>query len=81
MAAQGIRFADFHSNGPLCTPTRAALLTGRYQQRDGVDGVHGGGDLLPLSAITIARRLRGTPRNISREHQKSSVACDRYSSN
>jgi arylsulfatase A len=58
LAAQGVRFTDFHSNGPLCTPTRAALLTGRYQQRYGVDGVHGVGDLLPLSAVTIARRLR-----------------------
>jgi len=58
LAAQGIRFTDFHSNGPVCTPTRAALLTGRYQQRYGVNGVAGVGDLLPLSAVTIARRLR-----------------------
>jgi arylsulfatase A len=33
LAKSGIRFTDFHSNGPLCSPTRAALLTGRYQQR------------------------------------------------
>ena len=33
MAAQGMRFTDYHSNGPVCSPTRAALLTGRYQQR------------------------------------------------
>ena len=36
LAAEGIRFTDFHSNGPMCTPTRAALLTGRYQQRFGL---------------------------------------------
>ena len=33
LAASGMRFTDFHSNGPLCTPTRAALMSGRYQQR------------------------------------------------
>jgi arylsulfatase A-like enzyme len=39
MAAGGMRFTDFHSNGPMCTPTRAAVLTGRYQQRAGIEGV------------------------------------------
>ncbi|WP_372650306.1 sulfatase [Draconibacterium sp.] len=39
LAAEGIRFTDFHSNGPVCSPTRAALLTGKYQQRVGIDGV------------------------------------------
>ena len=32
---QGVRFTQFYANGPECTPTRAALLTGRYQQRVG----------------------------------------------
>lgn len=39
MAAEGIRFTDFHSNGSVCSPTRAAILTGKYQQRVGIDGV------------------------------------------
>lgn len=39
MAAEGMKFTDFHSNGNVCSPTRAALLTGRYQQRAGVPGV------------------------------------------
>ena len=39
LAAEGMRFTDFHSNGPMCSPTRAALLTGRYQQRCGIEGV------------------------------------------
>jgi len=39
LASEGLRFTDFHSNGPVCTPTRAALLTGQYQQRSGMEGV------------------------------------------
>lgn len=39
MASEGIKFTDFHSNGSVCSPTRAALLTGKYQQRVGIDGV------------------------------------------
>jgi len=39
LAADGIRFTDFHSNGAVCSPTRSALLTGRYQQRTGIVGV------------------------------------------
>lgn len=39
LAGNGVRLVDFHSNGPVCSPTRAALLTGRYQQRAGIDGV------------------------------------------
>ncbi len=39
MAAKGMRFTDFHSSGCVCSPTRAGLLTGRYQQRAGIPGV------------------------------------------
>ena len=39
LAATGMKFLDYHANGPVCSPTRAALLTGRYQQRCGIDGV------------------------------------------
>lgn len=35
LAQQGVRFTQFYSNGPECSPTRTALLTGRYQQRVG----------------------------------------------
>ncbi len=37
MAAEGVRFTDFYSNGPVCSPTRAGLMTGRYQQRYDVE--------------------------------------------
>jgi arylsulfatase A-like enzyme len=39
MAEHGLKFTEFHSNGTVCSPTRAALMTGRYQQRTGVTGV------------------------------------------
>ena len=39
LAAGGVKCTDFHSNGAVCSPTRAALMTGRYQQRSGVEGV------------------------------------------
>jgi len=64
MAAQGMRFTDFHSSGCVCSPTRAGLLTGRYQQRAGIPGVvyaafdknrhHG----LQHSELTFAEVLR-----------------------
>ncbi|MFO7825612.1 MAG: sulfatase-like hydrolase/transferase [Cyclobacterium sp.] len=39
LAASGIRLTDYHSNGVVCSPTRAALLTGLYPQEAGVEGV------------------------------------------
>jgi len=39
LAQRGLRFTDYHSNGAVCSPTRTALLTGRYQQRAGIEGV------------------------------------------
>lgn len=35
LADEGVRFTTFYANAPECTPTRTALLTGRYQQRVG----------------------------------------------
>ena len=33
LAAEGVRLTDFYASGSTCTPTRAALVSGRYQQR------------------------------------------------
>jgi len=35
LAKQGVRLRNFYANGPECTPTRTAFMTGRYQQRVG----------------------------------------------
>jgi arylsulfatase A len=35
LAREGLKFTDFHANGAMCSPTRAALLTGKYQNRFG----------------------------------------------
>ncbi len=39
LATEGMRLTDFHSSGTVCSPTRAGLLTGRYQQRAGIEAV------------------------------------------
>ncbi|MEJ7736801.1 MAG: sulfatase-like hydrolase/transferase [Chitinophagaceae bacterium] len=39
LAKGGIKFLDFHSNGAVCSPTRASLLTGKYPQSVGISGV------------------------------------------
>jgi arylsulfatase A len=38
MAAEGLRFTDFYSTAEVCTPSRAALMTGRYPVRTGLCG-------------------------------------------
>ncbi len=50
MAAAGLRFTDGYANSPVCSPTRFALMTGRYQYR-----LRGGAD------EPIASRMRGSP--------------------
>ena len=63
LAAEGLRFTDFYSASEVCTPSRAALLTGRYPIRSGMCGNRrvlfpnskGG---LPPDEITIAEALR-----------------------
>ena len=39
LAKRGMRFTDFHSSGNVCSPTRAGLMTGRYQDRAGIAAV------------------------------------------
>ncbi len=39
LCKDGMKLNSFYSNGSVCSPTRAALMTGRYQQRSGCDAV------------------------------------------
>ena len=63
MAAEGMRFTQFYSAAPVCTPSRAALMTGRLPIRSGMCGDHrvlfprsAGG--IPDSEITVAEALK-----------------------
>ena len=56
LAADGIRLTQHYSGSPLCGPARAALLTGRYNQRVGALSVESnrGLDRIALREATIA---------------------------
>ena len=60
MAAEGMKFTEFYSASPVCSPSRAALLTGRIPQRMGINGVFFPRSYtgMPVEEITIADLLR-----------------------
>ena len=56
LARDGVRFARGYVSAPQCVPSRAGVITGRYQQRFGVED--NGKGPLPLAELTIAERLK-----------------------
>ncbi len=64
MAAEGMKFTDFYVAAPVCTPSRAALLTGRLAARSGMCHdtrrvlFHYSAGGLPSEEITIAEGLK-----------------------
>jgi arylsulfatase A-like enzyme len=58
LAAEGIRFTNAYASAPVCVPSRAALLTGVYQQRLGIEGNADERKGLPPSHRTVAERLQ-----------------------
>ncbi len=59
IAKNGVRFTSGYVSGPYCSPTRAGLLTGRYQTKFGHEfNPAGGKQGLPIDQVTMAQRLR-----------------------
>lgn len=56
LAQNGIRFTNAYVTAPVCNASRAALLTGRYQQRFGVELLTNPN--LPTSEMMLAERLK-----------------------
>ncbi len=81
LAKQGARFTQHYSNGPECSPTRTAFLTGKYQQRaGGLECAIGVGNVGRYDdAIRLAEhRQLGLPAMLSvlpRELKKAGYTC------
>src|ERR1700759_3989038 len=62
IATNGVRFTNGYVTCPVCSPSRAGFLTGRYQERYGHElnpaGEFGGTFGLPLDQVTIADEMR-----------------------
>jgi arylsulfatase A-like enzyme len=69
LAAEGMRFTAGYAASPVCSPTRASIMTGKYPPRTGITDFIGGsrrGKLLPapnqdhlaLEEVTLAEALR-----------------------
>ncbi len=57
LAAEGVELTQFHAM-PVCSPTRAGLMTGRYAYRTGVVDTYLGRSLMHADELTIAEALR-----------------------
>jgi arylsulfatase A len=61
LAARGVRFTQFYSAAPVCSPSRAGLLTGRYPLRAGLVGNAGsraGTAGMPTEQTTLAEMFK-----------------------
>jgi arylsulfatase A-like enzyme len=63
LASEGLRLTDFYANGVTCSPTRAGLISGRYQQRYAIEApltnaVRAGDDGLPATGHSLPQLLK-----------------------
>jgi len=61
LAASGVRFTDYYAAAPICSPSRAGILTGRYPRRLGLEAWVQRADSprgLPARELTIAQLLQ-----------------------
>ena len=58
LAREGVNLTRFYA-APVCSPTRAGLMTGRYALRTGVYNTRFGGNNLRLAETTLAELLKG----------------------
>ncbi len=62
IAKNGVRFTNGYVTAPVCAPSRAGFLTGRYQQRFGLELLPAAGQAdfgLPVNEMTLGNRLKG----------------------
>lgn len=57
LAAESTQFSNFYVS-PVCAPTRASLLTGRYSLRTGIYDTYAGGAIMKTEEVTLAEELK-----------------------
>ncbi|HBE69166.1 MAG TPA: iduronate-2-sulfatase, partial [Planctomycetaceae bacterium] len=79
LADRGVRCTSGYVTSPQCSPSRAGLITGLYQQRFGIDAIP---DMpLPSEAITLAERLKPlgyTTGFVGKWHLEPNILCDKW---
>lgn len=62
LARRGVRFTQFYAAAPVCSPSRASLMTGRYPQRAGLatnaSSDKDGKNAMPSSQVTMAEMFK-----------------------
>ncbi|MCP5545074.1 MAG: sulfatase-like hydrolase/transferase [Akkermansiaceae bacterium] len=79
LAASGVRCSSGYITSPQCSPSRAAIITGRHQQRFGIDTIP---DVpLPAEAVTLAERLGPAGYRcgfVGKWHLEPNILCTRW---